>query len=43
MQLEQSEEDKKKMVEVKELWEKQGGKGERKSEGRKSKNGIVKK
>ena len=42
LQLEQPEEEKKKMVEVKELWEKQGGKDQRKSEGRKSKKGKVK-
>ena len=38
-----SEESKKKMVEVKELCEKQGGKDERKSDGGKSKKGKVKK
>ena len=39
LKLNQSEEVKKKMVEVNELCEKQGGKGKRKSEEGKSKNG----
>ena len=43
LKLEQAEEDKKRMVEVKELCEKQGGKDKRKSEGEKSKKGKVQK
>ena len=39
LKLDQSEEFKKKMVEVNELFEKQGGKNKRKSEDGKSKNG----
>ena len=43
LKLEQAEEDKKRMVEVKELCEKQKGKDKRKSEGEKSKKGKVQK